>query len=184
MIHCPPDARRHEHCVSRCLIAVASSDRNRRIFASVSVRRVMSIWRSIRKKRDVDRGERPVERTVRLATGLILFSYATSHFINHAFGIRSVDAMQAAGVFLLKPWQTNPGRLLLYTALFVHAAIGLYALYRRRHLRIPSSEAWQLALGLAIPLLLIPHAAAIAIGSSAYGLEFGYPRLLYQFFVH
>jgi len=86
---------------------------------------------------------RPVERTVRLATGLILFSYATSHFINHAFGIRSVEAMQAAGLVLLKPWQTNPGRLLLYTALLVHAAIGLYAVYRRRHLRIPASEAWQ-----------------------------------------
>jgi adenylate cyclase len=143
----------------------------------------MSIWRSIRKNRDEDRGGRPVERTVRLTTGLILFSYATSHFINHAFGIRSVEAMEAAGPFLLKPWQTNPGRLLLYTSLFVHAAIGLYAVYRRRHLRIPSSEAWQLALGLAVPLLLIPHAAAIAIGSSAYGLEFGYPRLLYRFFV-
>jgi len=143
----------------------------------------MSIWRSIGDNRDGGRGGRPIERTTRLATGLILFSYATSHFINHAFGIRSVDAMQAAAPILLKPWQTTPGRVLLYTALLVHAAIGLYALYRRRHLRIPSSEAWQLALGLAIPLLLIPHATAIMIGSTAYGLEFGYPRLLYLFFV-
>jgi adenylate cyclase len=143
----------------------------------------MSIWRSIGDIRDGGRGGRPIERTTRLATGLILFSYATAHFINHAFGIRSVDAMQAAAPILLKPWQTTPGRLLLYTSLLVHIAIGLYAVYRRRHLRIPSSEAWQLALGLAIPLLLIPHAAAIMIGSTAYGLEFGYPRLLYLFFV-
>src|SRR6267142_3783232 len=164
MIHCPPDARRHEHCVSRCPIAVALRDRNRRIFASVSVRRGMTNWPVSQKIRGTGHVGRPVERTVRLATGLILFSYATSHFINHAFGIRSIDAMQAASVVLLHPWQTNLGRLLLYTSLLVHAALGLYAVYRRRHLRIPPSEAWQLALGLAIPLVLIPHAAAIAIG--------------------
>ncbi len=126
---------------------------------------------------------RPIVRPLRLASGLVLFTYATSHLINHAFGIHSVETFQAAGQFLLKPWQTNPGRLILYTAFFVHAGLGLYALYRRRHLRIPAGELWQLALGLTIPLLLIPHAAAIALGSTVYGLEAGYPRLLYEFWV-
>jgi adenylate cyclase len=115
--------------------------------------------------------------------GLTLFTYATSHFINHAFGIHSIAAFQAAGLVLLKPWQTVPGHLVLYTAFLVHGALGLYALYRRRHLRIPASERWQLAFGLAIPFLLIPHAVAIAIGKSAYGLEFGYRRVLYEFWV-
>jgi adenylate cyclase len=113
---------------------------------------------------------------------LILFSYAASHFLNHAFGIRSIDAMQTASFFLLKPWQTMPGGLVLLTAFLTHAALGLYALFRRRHLRIPSSEAGQLALGLAAPILLIPHAVAIAVGH-AYGLEFGYSRVLYQYWV-
>jgi len=135
----------------------------------------MSNWRPVRS----DFAARPL----RLATGLILFTYATSHFINHAFGIRSVEAFQAAGLILLKPWQTVPGHLVLYTAFLVHGALGLYAFYRRRHLRIPANEIWQLALGLAIPLLLIPHAAEIAIGKSGYGLEFGYPRVLYKFWV-
>jgi adenylate cyclase len=122
-------------------------------------------------------------RPLRLTTGLTLFVYATSHLINHAFGIRSVEAFQAAGLLLLKPWQTTPGRWILYTAFLVHGALGLYALYRRRHLRIPAGELWQLALGLAIPLLLIPHAAAIGIGNAFYGLEFGYPKVLYEFWV-
>lgn len=115
-----------------------------------------------------------------MATGLTLFAYATSHLINHAFGIRSVEAFQAAALILLKPWQTDLGHLVLYTAFFVHGSLGLYALYRRRHLRIPGDELWQLALGLSIPLLLIPHAAEIALGKSVYGLEFGYPRVLYE----
>ena len=120
---------------------------------------------------------------MRLATGLTLFAYATSHLINQAFGVHSIETFQAAGLFLLKPWQTLPGRLVLYTAFIVHAGLGLYALYRRRHLRIPASESWQLALGLAIPLLFIPHAVAIGLGESLYALEFGYPRKLYEFWV-
>src|SRR5262249_39361873 len=50
-------------------------------------------------------------------------------------------------------------------------------------LRIPASEAWQLGLGLAIPLLLIPHAGSVAIGEIAYGLEFSYARIVYQYWV-
>ena len=35
-----------------------------------------------------------IVRTLRLATGLVLFSFATCHLLNHSFGIRSTDAMQ------------------------------------------------------------------------------------------
>jgi adenylate cyclase len=130
-----------------------------------------------------ERKWRAIERPLRLTTGLILFSYATSHFINHAFGIRSVDAMQAASAYLLAPWQTRVGLWALYSSFIVHALLGLHALFRRRHLRMPAGEAWQLGLGLTIPLLLIPHAGAIRIGSDAYGLEYSYARLMYQFWV-
>jgi adenylate cyclase len=125
----------------------------------------------------------PIERPLRLATGLVLLAYATTHFINHAFGIRSVEAMQKASAFLLAPWQTTIGRTLLYTAFLVHGILGLKALYRRRHLRMPASEAWQLGLGLAIPLLLIPHVAAIRLADMAYGLFFDFPRVLYELWV-
>jgi adenylate cyclase len=130
-----------------------------------------------------ERKWRAIERPLRLTTGLILFSYATSHFINHAFGMRSVEAMQAASAYLLAPWQTRVGLWALYTSFIVHALLGLHALFRRRHLRMPAGEAWQLGLGLTIPLLLIPHAGAIRIGSDAYGLEYSYARLMYQFWV-
>jgi adenylate cyclase len=88
--------------------------------------------------------------------------------------------MGVASYFLLKPWQTPVGLLALHSSFLTHGALGLFALYRRRHLRMPASEGWQLALGLTIPLLLIPHAAPIRIGQSFYGLEFGYLRVIYQ----
>jgi adenylate cyclase len=126
---------------------------------------------------------RTIERSLRLTTGLILFAYATSHFINHAFGVRSVEAMQAASAVLLAPWQTLVGRFVLYGSFFIHGLLGLYALYRRRHLRIPFAEAWQLGLGFAIPILLIPHAGVIRLGISFYGLQFDYERILYNLWI-
>lgn len=124
-----------------------------------------------------------VERSVRLTTGLVLFAYAISHLLNHAFGIRSVAAMQAASFVLLDPWQSYVGLFALYGALLIHGTLGLYALHRRRHLRIPRAEAWQLATGLAIPLLLIPHAAGVHLVHSPTDVDFRYARQLYQFWV-
>ena len=124
-----------------------------------------------------------VMRSARLGTGLILFAYSASHFINHALGIRSLSAMEEGSTVLLGPWQTYAGLTALYSSFLLHGCLGLLALLRRRHLRMPTSEAFQLATGLAIPLLLIPHAAGIRLGYSIQGMEFGYARLLYQFWV-
>src|SRR5262249_50419263 len=90
---------------------------------------------------------------LRLGTGLILFSFATCHLLHHSFGIRPIGAMQVASEVLLALWQSVPGLWLLYGAFITHATLGLMALYRRRHLRMPAAEAWQLALGLCILLL-------------------------------
>src|SRR5262249_22277135 len=98
-------------------------------------------------------------------------------------GVRRAEAVRGAPGVLLKPWKTSVGLLILSSVFLIHGPLGLRALYRRRHFRIPASEAWQLTLGLAIPLLLIPHAGAIRLGTSLYGLEYGYPRLIYNFFV-
>jgi len=142
----------------------------------------MRMYRFAHGRKAIDGAQR-LERPVRLTTGLILFAFATSHLTNHALGIRSIELMQAASAILLAPWQTDAGLILLYTSFLVHGLLGLYALYRRRHLRLPSSEAWQLALGLTIPLLLISHAGAVRLGEFQYGQEIGYGPVLYKFWV-
>src|SRR3977135_2775806 len=124
-----------------------------------------------------------LERPTRLASGLILFAFAALHLINHAFGVASVDAMQAAGAILLAPWRTYPGLIVLYGALLIHAALGFLALYRRRHLRMPPAEAWQLVLGLSIPLLLAFHVIRIRAIESFGGFEVTYQSLMYRYSV-
>jgi len=133
--------------------------------------------------RDIATSQRGVLRTLRLWSGLVLFLYVAMHFLNHAFGIRSLEAMEKAGKVLLDPWETVPGLTILYAALIIHVALGLRALYRRRHLRIPTIDAIQLAFGLAIPLLLMAHAGAIRYGRIVYGLNVDFDRVVYQLWV-
>ena len=120
-----------------------------------------------------------MERKLRITTGLILFAYAACHFLGHATGMFGVAAMESIGRgVILAPWRTLPGRSALFISLVVHGALGLYALFRRRHLRIPALEAWQLALGLAIPLLLAPHVIGVRVGASVFGLDDSYRTIL------
>jgi adenylate cyclase len=122
-------------------------------------------------------------RKLRLWTGLVLFVYATMHLLNHALGIRSAMAMQEAATYLLHPWQSPPGRFLLYGSLLIHGGLGLYAFYRRRHLRIPLIEGVQLVLGLLIPALLIAHSAAIFYAEEIQELKIGFDRVIYTYWV-
>src|SRR5262249_27231201 len=78
---------------------------------------------------------------------------------------------------------SSGGLIVLYTAFFSHGLLGFYALYRQRHLRMPANEAWQLALGLTIPFLLISHPVGIRLGEFQYGRELGYVPLLNKFWV-
>jgi adenylate cyclase len=132
----------------------------------------------------VPRIKLPPERSIRLAAGLILFAYAASHLISHATGIFLLGTLQSVGHdILLAPWRTPAGLGILLIAFLVHLGLGLWALYRRRHLRMPAIEACQLCLGLVIPLLLAPHVTDARLGVLLYGLEDSYLRILYLFFI-
>lgn len=125
-----------------------------------------------------------LERSIRLAAGLVLFSYAICHFAAHATGLFLLAGIQSVGHdILLAPWRTPVGLWLLLASFLTHLGLGLWALYRRRHLRMPALEAWQLGLGLTIPLLLTPHVVDARVGVALYGLEDSYFRVLYKFWV-
>jgi adenylate cyclase len=116
-------------------------------------------------------------RRLRLLTGLILFAYVTTHFINHALGLVSLDAMEAGRYWFLGFWRSSVGTVLLYGSLLVHIGLALRALYERRTLRMPLWEAAQLALGLCIPPLLMGHVFGTRMTWELYGVEDAYSRL-------
>ncbi|MFQ5954155.1 MAG: adenylate/guanylate cyclase domain-containing protein [Kiloniellales bacterium] len=104
------------------------------------------------------RWRRPTLRQVRLASGLVLFTYLVSHFLNHALGLVSLEAMEAGRLVFLALWRNWVGTPILYLSLVAHLLLALWALYWRRQLmRIPFWEMAQLVLGLAIMPLLLQH---------------------------
>jgi adenylate cyclase len=126
----------------------------------------------------------PPERSIRMGAGLILFAFATNHLAGHATGLFLLDAIQAVGHdILMRPWRTPAGLSLLLASFLVHIGLGLTALYRRRHLRMPPLEAAQLGLGLLTPFLLIPHVTDARLAVLLDGFEDSYFRVLYTFWI-
>ena len=122
-------------------------------------------------------------RVVRLGTGLILLAYLTTHFLNHALGIVSLVAMESGRVWFLLLWRQPVATGALYGALVTHALLGLWALYRRRTLRMPAWEATQLVLGLTIPPLLVAHVVGNRLAHELYGIDDFYARVLLVYWV-
>ncbi|HVE49299.1 MAG TPA: adenylate/guanylate cyclase domain-containing protein [Casimicrobiaceae bacterium] len=115
---------------------------------------------------------------LRLASGLVLAVYVTVHLSNHALGVISVDWQEAMRRVVSPLWQSWPGTVLLYTSFAVHPLLGLYALWRRRTLRMPAWEFAQLALGLAIPLLLFPHMFGTRVAAAMLEADTSYPTVI------
>ncbi|GMO33409.1 adenylate/guanylate cyclase domain-containing protein [Bradyrhizobium sp. TM233] len=122
-------------------------------------------------------------RQVRLVCGVILFCYVISHFLNHALGNISVEAMEAGVYYHTVFWQFLPVAILFYTAALTHMGLGIYALYQRRQFRWRTVEPLQLVLGLSIPALIMAHVIGVRLGQTLYGHEKLYPQELYLFFV-
>lgn len=116
-------------------------------------------------------------RQIRLACGAVLFTYLLSHFINHALGNISMDALQAGVVIHASIWQFFPIAVTFYTSALVHAALGIWALYERRQFQWRTIEPLQLVLGLSIPALIVAHVVAVRVGENIYDIDRSYPQV-------
>lgn len=99
-------------------------------------------------------------RQLRLATGLVLFAFAATHFLNHAVGLVSIDTMEEVRSWRIALTRSIPGTAILLASFLVHFVLGIVVFIRRRSLRISPHEWVQLGFGLLIPLLLIRHVTA------------------------
>jgi len=116
--------------------------------------------------------------TLRLCSGLVLFLFALTHFLNHALGLWSLDAMAAAQRWRLAVTRSPPGTLLLALAVVVHLALALWRIARLKTWALPRAAAWQLATGALIPLLLMSHLFKGGVGPRQAGAIMSYPAML------
>ena len=100
-------------------------------------------------------------RTLRLVSGLVLMAFVLGHMANLMLGMRSLAAMESGRPWLMDPWRSAPGFVLLVAAALVHLALGLYAIVARRSLAMSKTDVVQLCLGLVTPPLLLNHAVVM-----------------------
>jgi adenylate cyclase len=122
-------------------------------------------------------------RQIRLACGLVLFAYLVSHFLNHALGNISMDALAAGVYYHVAFWQFLPVAIAFYTAALVHAGLGIWALYERRQFRWKAIEPLQLVLGLSIPALVMTHIIGVRLGQTLFGHDKLYPQVFFAYWI-
>jgi adenylate cyclase len=122
-------------------------------------------------------------RQVRLVCGLVLFAYLVSHFLNHALGNISMDALASGVYYHTAFWQFLAVAIAFYTAALVQAGLGIWARYERRQFRWKAIEPLQLVLGLSIPALIITHIAGVRLGHTLFGHEKLYPQVFFAYWI-
>tara|TARA_R110002110_G_scaffold88584_7_gene230832 strand:- start:4109 stop:5764 length:1656 start_codon:yes stop_codon:yes gene_type:complete len=102
--------------------------------------------------------------------------------MNHSIGIFSLEAMERARPFIQAAF-TNPVLFpLLYLSMFVHMALALTAVYRKRTLKMPVWQAIQLILGLLIWPLIALHIAGTRLVDLISDIEPNYPYVINSIF--
>jgi adenylate cyclase len=119
-----------------------------------------------------------IRRNLRMASGLVLFTYIGAHLVNHALGLVSLDAAEHGLEFAIDVWYSRTGTVLLYGAAGTHFLLALWAVYDRRTFRLPPAELVRIALGFTLPMILIGHAASTRLAWELFELPSDYKRVV------
>ena len=121
-------------------------------------------------------------RRLRVVSGLVMFCYLTLHFLNHALGNISLQAMTWGTRIHEWIWHGPIGGAALYAAFLIHFSLALWALYQCRSFRMGWGEGVRLALGFSIVPLLIHHYLGARWVYSAYAIARRYDVMLLGYF--
>jgi len=118
-------------------------------------------------------------RRIRLGSGLVLFAYVTSHYLNHALGLISLSAMDEGSHVFLAIWRNPLGTILLYGSVLVHFLLALWALFQRRSFRRLGRGDWaQILLGFVVPPLIFIHVVGTRGVNAWFGTNDSYEYVL------
>ena len=125
------------------------------------------------------RRSRPSVAQLRLWSGLVLFAFATTHLLNHALGLISLEAMQAGQDLRLFITRSLIGTSVLCLAALVHVGLGIAHFVRLQTWRIGTRGVVQLLFGLMIPILLIRHVLGTRGAHEWFGVTDSYTYALW-----
>lgn len=117
---------------------------------------------------------------LRIVSGLILFVFAITHFINHSLGLISLDAMNAGQNVRGWVMHTNWGPVVLLAAAVVHFVLGIAKFIGTRTWRLRTQDIVQLIFGLLIPIFLIAHVLETRGAYEMFGTRVNYSYVLWR----
>ena len=121
----------------------------------------------------------PTATQFRIASGLVLFAFAATHFLNHALGLVSIDAMAIAQDARKLVTRSAPGTALLAAAAGVHFVLGIARFLGSKTWRIGWRNMVQLGFGLLIPVFLLRHILGTRGVHEIFGIEDSYEYALW-----
>lgn len=111
----------------------------------------------------------PVLIRIRFFASLVVLLYTATHFINHALGLVSLEALEAGRRIFLAFWRNPVLQFLFPLALFLHTQSAIWRLMFRQSWRFSRREKIKIFTGLAIPLFLLLHIASTRMQWWVYG---------------
>jgi adenylate cyclase len=117
---------------------------------------------------------------LRLASALVLLAFVVTHLAAHSALVVSQAVADPLLVWLMRPWRSLPGTVLLATAFLAHYGNALWSIYVRRTLQLKRWEWAQLGLGLCIPPLLALHVASTKLAEASMGIDLNYTWVLVE----
>ncbi|WP_233270550.1 adenylate/guanylate cyclase domain-containing protein [Chachezhania sediminis] len=114
----------------------------------------------------------------RIVSGLILFLFALTHFLNLGLGLFSSEWLETAQVWRKAVTRSGPGSAILALAALVHVGLAFRHVLRRRSLRIPFREWAQIGLGFLIPVFLIAHVVHTHVAAAMFDVDDQYAYLI------
>ena len=128
-------------------------------------------------------GMLPMERNLRIGTGLVLYIFIACHLINVSLGVVSAELIEDYRPLFMTIWSSTAGGYLLLASLLVHACLGLRTLYYRNTLQMTFADSLQFSTGFLILPLMIPHVWGIVAMNRILDVSPTYPVLMQLFWI-
>lgn len=116
---------------------------------------------------------------LRIGSGLVLFTFAAIHLLNHALGLVSIEAMEIAREYRVAVTRSTLGTIILAGSGITHLVLGASKFLIRRTWKMQFNEVVQLGFGLLIPLVLFRHMIATRGAFEAFGIDDNYVTVLF-----
>lgn len=112
------------------------------------------------------------------AAGLVLFIFVATHLLNHALGLFGPEVQARGQAIRLSVTRSMLGGAIIIAAAAVHVLYALARISERATMKLRTWEVTQIALGFAIPILLIPHVVGTRVGHEMFGVIDTYDYVL------